>query len=213
MSLHVSRLPIGVDLLIGEAKKRTRRRRLLLAAVLAGVVALAVGLTFALRPGAGAHGAWIPQGVEEIDVKAPPISRRITAPSEVKRVVVWFDELHRVREVKIHGIQLACAGGYAANVVFTFRGANGEELAKATGTPDVAWACGTIQFAAGAQPAAFLVDGNGAPHDVTRAMSVMAGHRSSSASTSLGPTSISGRRATRRRGSLRSPEPCRRRCR
>jgi hypothetical protein len=47
---HLPRLPIAVDPLIAEAKRRTRLRRLLLA-VLAGVVALAVGLTLGLRPG------------------------------------------------------------------------------------------------------------------------------------------------------------------
>ena len=46
---HLPRLPIAVDPLIAEAKRRTRLRRLLLA-VLAGVVALAVGLTLGLQP-------------------------------------------------------------------------------------------------------------------------------------------------------------------
>ena len=178
MTAHLPRLSAVIDPLIGEANRRMRRRRLLLAALLVGAVGLTVGLTLALRPSAsasfrGGEGAWVPPGVEEIDVKAPPISRRIPDPAEVKQVIAWFDGLHRVREVKIHGVELGCAGGYAANVVFTFRGATGNKLATATGTPGVAWACGTIQFAAGAHSTTFLVDGNGAPRDVTSANSVM----------------------------------------
>jgi hypothetical protein len=51
MTVHLPRLPISLDPLIKEAKRRMRRRRLLLAAVLAGVAALAVGLTLTMPPG------------------------------------------------------------------------------------------------------------------------------------------------------------------
>jgi hypothetical protein len=50
MTLHLPRLPITVDPLIAEAKRRMRRRRSL-AVLLLAAVGLAVGLTLALRPG------------------------------------------------------------------------------------------------------------------------------------------------------------------
>lgn len=52
MTVHLPRLPFGLDPLIKEAKRRMRRRRLILTALLAAVVAFAAGLTFAVRPGA-----------------------------------------------------------------------------------------------------------------------------------------------------------------
>ena len=51
MTVHLPRLPFKLDPLIKEAKRRMRRRRLLLAAALAGLAALAVGLTFGLQSG------------------------------------------------------------------------------------------------------------------------------------------------------------------
>ncbi len=156
----------SADPLIDEAKQRMRRRRLLLAAALAGVVVLAAGLTLALRPaGSASTGAWVPRGVEEIDVRAPslralPISRHITAPSQVNRVVAWFNGLHRdPSTVRIHGMQLGCAGGPAESVMFTFRDASGNVLAKAYSAPGVASYCDPIQFAVGAHRANFLIDG------------------------------------------------------
>src|SRR5262245_36819359 len=55
MTVHLPRLPLGLDPLIKEAKRRMRRRRLLLTAVLAAVATLATGLTLALRPGGPAN--------------------------------------------------------------------------------------------------------------------------------------------------------------
>jgi hypothetical protein len=51
MTMHLPRLPIALDPLIAEAKRRMRRRRFLVAVMLLGVAALAVGLTLAVRPG------------------------------------------------------------------------------------------------------------------------------------------------------------------
>jgi hypothetical protein len=48
MTVHLPRLPIKLDPLIAEAKRRMHRRRLILALIASGC--LAVGLTFALRP-------------------------------------------------------------------------------------------------------------------------------------------------------------------
>jgi len=64
MTTHLPRLPFGLDPLIKEAKRRMRIRRLLLTAVLAGVVALAVALTLELRPSPrGTGGAAVAQSL------------------------------------------------------------------------------------------------------------------------------------------------------
>lgn len=62
MTLHVPRLPLALDPLIAEAKRRARHRRLLVIALLFALVALAVGATFALRssPSSGGPGAASP---------------------------------------------------------------------------------------------------------------------------------------------------------
>ncbi len=182
MTAHVSRLPVTADPLIAEANRRKCRRRLLLALLLAGVVVLTLGLTTALRsPGSRAGGAWLPQGVQEIDIHAPsfkaqwidihspnfkspppPLSLRITDPSQVARIAAWFNALVRSPREKPRmsdGDTGGCTGGPAADVAFTFRGANGAGLATANSTPDTAWYCEPIQFTAGARPRAFLLDG------------------------------------------------------
>jgi len=51
MAEHTSHLPFELDPLIAEAKRRTRRRRLLLTVMLIGAGGLAAGLTLTLRPG------------------------------------------------------------------------------------------------------------------------------------------------------------------
>jgi hypothetical protein len=60
MTLRVPRLPFSLDPLIAEAKRRARRRRLVLALIVAAGVAVAVG--FALRSGRGPGGTPSPGG-------------------------------------------------------------------------------------------------------------------------------------------------------
>ena len=106
MTVHLPRLPVSVDPLIAEAKQRARRRRLLLAALLAGVVALVVGLSFGLRHTGprleafrSGSGRWVPAGVDEVDVRAAggpnatDLVLRVTDPSQVKQIVGWFNGL------------------------------------------------------------------------------------------------------------------------
>jgi hypothetical protein len=50
MTVHLPRLPFGLDPLVKEAKRRMRRRRLLLALALAAAAAVAVALTATLQP-------------------------------------------------------------------------------------------------------------------------------------------------------------------
>lgn len=53
MTLHLPRLPFGLDPLVAEAKRRARRRRVLLVVLLAGLAIAAVAVTLALRPTGG----------------------------------------------------------------------------------------------------------------------------------------------------------------
>jgi hypothetical protein len=103
--------------------------------------------------------------VQEIDIHAPnlgsrPISLRIADPSHVALIVGWFNALVRSpRQIRLSdGHQLACAGGPAESVAFTFRRANGDELATANSAPGMASYCSPIQFTAGTHPEAFLLD-------------------------------------------------------
>ena len=57
MTLHVPRLPFALDPLIGEAKRRARQRRLLVALIAILVVVIAAGLTLGLRSSGGGPGA------------------------------------------------------------------------------------------------------------------------------------------------------------
>jgi hypothetical protein len=124
----------------------------------------------------------VPNGVTEIDIRAPGrislrpnhpnpgISRRVTDPSQVKRITGWFDSLKPPGKTSY-----GCAGGPALSVRFTFRSANGDEWAKAYSAPAPACPCDTIQFTAGGQPEMFLVDGNQATpliHRVQRMLGV-----------------------------------------
>jgi hypothetical protein len=175
MTAHRPRLPLGLDPLIDEVKQRMRRRRLLIA-LLAGVLALALGLTFAVHPfrsdAVAGPGSWVPRGVQEVDIhgfrqtsptriRLTPVSFRVTDPTQVDRIVAWFDGLAKEpRTVKVRGVTLGCIGGPAENVSFTLRGENGSALAKASGAPGVAEYCNPIQFTAGTRPANFLIDPN-----------------------------------------------------
>jgi len=170
MTVRLPHLPMTADPLIGEAKQRARRRRLLLAALLAGVVALAVGLFFGLRHTGprleafrSSSGRWVPAGVEEIDVRAAPISLRVTDPSQLKQIVGWFNGLTSTRPGSP-----ACAGGYAATVSFTFRGASGVALATANSSPLPTGSCDPVSFKVGAKPHTFLFDPSGASSFITR---------------------------------------------
>ncbi len=154
------RLPITVDPLIAEANRRKRLRRLTLAAVLVGVVAVAVPL--ALRPSGGYPAGWIPQGVQEIEVSSltrlasgkPAVPAiRITDPSKVNQVIGWFDALVTARVTTA-----GCQGGAVANMTFTFRSANGRPLGTANSNPYGASGCSPTYLTAGTQSVS-LMDG------------------------------------------------------
>ena len=180
MTVHVPRWPFALDPLIREAKRRARQRRFLLAGALL-LAALATGLVLGLRSTGAGLTAWVPRGVTEIDIRAPGrisltnhpnpgISRRITDPSQVKRITSWFNSLKRPVAAPY-----ICAGGPAHSVRFTFRSANRADLATAYSAPALAGPCDPIQFTAGGQPETALVDRNQATaliHRVQRLLGV-----------------------------------------
>lgn len=141
-----------------------------------GLLLAASGLVFVLAACGGSHR--VPNGVNEIDIHSPGrlhlsthrshghvhltpghpspvISRRVTDPSQVERITGWFDSLKPPGKVSY-----GCAGGPAESVRFTFRSANGEELATAYSAPERAGPCDTIGFIVGGQRKreTFLVD-------------------------------------------------------
>ena len=119
-------------------------KRVFVAVFLAGVAAIAVGLTFGSRSAGHerlpTYGrGWIPQGVQEIDVRYGwhGAARRVTDPSQVERMITWFDALTESPTFGkgAWGFEGACAMVYREPVVFMFRSANGKVIAAAsTGT-------------------------------------------------------------------------------
>ena len=109
----------------------------------------------------------VPRGVSEIDIRAPVgrptrppnpphiFLRKITDPSQVKSIIGWFNSLKQPGKSSI-----VCAGGYAANVTFTFRSPNGAELASANSPPATAGNCDPVHLTIHGQQETFLVDSN-----------------------------------------------------
>ena len=213
MTVRLPRLPLSVDPLIGEARQRARRRRLLLAGLLAGVVALAIGLSLGLgRPGPrleafrSGSGRWVPAGVEDSTfarrrlAERPADLLRVTDPSQVKQIVGWFNGLTASRP----GSPL-CAGGYALSMSLTFRSASGVALATANSSPLPTGSCDPISSSRQAPSRTRRCSTRGErPRPSPACGSFSECQPACSCSTAA--------RARRRRGSLRSRGPCRRRC-
>jgi hypothetical protein len=151
------------------------------------------GLVFVLAAcGAGQR---VPKGVTEIDIHSPGplhlsthrshghvylspghpspvILQRVTDPSQVRLITAWFDSLMPPGKVSY-----GCAGGPAETVRFTFRSANGDELATAYSAPLRADHCDMIGFIVGGQleKEKFLIDSSHGPsliHRVQRLLGV-----------------------------------------
>jgi hypothetical protein len=150
-------------------------RRLLLAAS---------ALVFVLAACGGSQR--VPKGVTEIDVHSPGplhlstrrshghvylspghrssvIFRRVTDPSQVERINSWFDSLKSPGKASY-----ACAGGPALSVRFTFRSANGHEVATAYSAPLPADHCDMIELAVAGQQETFFIDSSPAPSLIRR---------------------------------------------
>jgi hypothetical protein len=119
------------------------------------------GRTF-IRVDAGA--AWVyprsprealPSGVRAIDISGGGVSRHVTAPAKVARIVRWFDALNIVQpgQGPVH-----CAIGPLYDVKFVFRSASGAELASAIVPAGPADGCDPIRFTLGGHPQTPLID-------------------------------------------------------
>lgn len=106
----------------------------------------------------------VPAAVREIDVRAPKVRRKVTAPAKVRRIVRWLDAL----PVSPPGIGLFCPMETAPDVRLSFRGADGVVLARALAPPGQAGLCDAIQFWIGGRPQRALIDRVSEPPFVAR---------------------------------------------
>jgi hypothetical protein len=129
--------------------------------VLSFAMARERGRTF-IRVDAGA--AWIyprsprevlPAGVRAIDISGGKVSRHVTAPAKVARIVRWFDALNIVQPGQG---AVRCAIGPLYSVKFVFRSASGAELANALVPAGPADGCDPIQFRLGGRSQTPLID-------------------------------------------------------
>lgn len=97
----------------------------------------------------------LPAGVREIDIRGGGVSRHLTDPARVGRVVHWFGALSVTPP---HSYTVSCNGpGPITTESFLFRSASGKVLARATG-PLGASACDPIQFTVGGKEQTPLID-------------------------------------------------------
>lgn len=97
----------------------------------------------------------VPSGVREIDVQGNSVSRRVTAPRQVARIVRWFDALNVVQPGQP---VVGCRLSLASKVKFSFRSAGGAELASAIVPSQPADGCYPISFAIRGQQQTPLID-------------------------------------------------------
>ena len=84
----------------------------------------------------------VPAGVREIDVKAPKVTRRVTDPAKIGRIVHWFDRL----PINPPGSSGPCGPVFAINVTLVFRSLSGTRVASAQVPAPRAGRCATIDF-------------------------------------------------------------------
>jgi hypothetical protein len=95
--------------------------------------------------------------VQEIDVHpvwqnvSAPVSLHITDPSQVERIVAWFNALSRWRERRLGEIRCGDAA-FGRPLTFVFRAANGANLGMAFSPANPTSYCDPIGFTAAGQP-------------------------------------------------------------
>lgn len=97
----------------------------------------------------------VPAGVREIDIRNGRLSRSVTKPANVARIVRWFDALNVIQPGTTG---LECIFIPASRVTFVFRSADGGELARAVVPSRPASACGAIEFSIGGKRQTPLID-------------------------------------------------------
>jgi hypothetical protein len=112
-----------------------------------------------------------PSAVREIDVRAHGVSRKVTDPAKVARIVRWFDSL----PITPPGVSLFCGLPLARHVTFVFRSAGGVRLASAVAPAGGASICDPIDFSVRGRKQVPLVDrlpAHGFVHRVQRLLGV-----------------------------------------
>ncbi|MGH2977830.1 MAG: hypothetical protein ACRDKC_05600 [Gaiellaceae bacterium] len=98
----------------------------------------------------------VPSAVRELDITGTGVSRRVTNPAQVARIVRWFDALNVVQPGKEI---VSCPLVLAAKVTFVFRSASGDALASAmVPSQGAADGCNPIQFSVHGKRQTPLID-------------------------------------------------------
>lgn len=84
----------------------------------------------------------VPPAVRRIGVKTTTVSREVTDPAKVKKIVDWFDAL----PISPPGVALFCPAYRLIPVTFSFRSATGKLLAEAVVPAGGAGICDAITF-------------------------------------------------------------------
>jgi hypothetical protein len=96
----------------------------------------------------------VPAATSEIDVRTRGVSVSVRNPAKVARIIRWFDEL----PISPPGIAVSCPAVGYVDIMLSFRGAGGAQLAHADVPPAFAWICDSISFTIGGKQQKPLVD-------------------------------------------------------
>lgn len=96
----------------------------------------------------------VPSRVREIVIRAPKVSRKVTNPADVGRIVRWFDAL----PISPPGVAMLCPLVPGAGITISFDTARGALLAQAKAPPTPAWVCTQIEFTTGRHSQRPLID-------------------------------------------------------
>jgi hypothetical protein len=96
----------------------------------------------------------VPAATREIVLHAPKGSAKVTDPTEVDRIIRWFDAL----PVSPPGIAVACPLSPGADITLSFREGSGAWLAQAKLPPTPASICDSIAFSIGGREQKPLID-------------------------------------------------------
>jgi hypothetical protein len=97
----------------------------------------------------------VPAATSEIVLRAPKAAAEVTDPTQVSRIVRWFDAL----PISPPGIAVSCPLTVWPDITLSFRDARGARLAQAKVPPSLAWICDPIQFSSGGEHRQPLIDG------------------------------------------------------
>lgn len=96
----------------------------------------------------------VPSRTSEIDLHAPKVSKKVTDPATVARVVHWFDSL----PISPPGIAVPCPLAIGPDITLSFRNAHGIRLAQAKLSATAAGICNAIAFTIGGRAQTPVID-------------------------------------------------------